>query len=100
MKSFIIFAETKKKKIMEATINISKIITIISGNKVYRIKASELVSEISKFSKIEIKGFFSVSKFNKTIQSIESVGFSLSETWFKNFTENGKDVDFHLFYQK
>ena len=84
----------------EATIAISKIITVISGNKVYRIKASELVSEISKFQKIQVKGFFSVSKFNKTIEAIESVGFSVSETWFKNFSENGKDVDFYLFFQK
>lgn len=85
---------------MEATIAISKIITVISDNQVYNIKSQVFETEIEKFSTINIKGYFSKSKFNKYVGILVKKGFSISKTMFVDFSENGKDVDFYLEFSK
>jgi hypothetical protein len=83
-----------------ATFAISKVITVITNSNAYRIKSSDFASEAAKFGTVFLKGWFSVSKFNKYEAALIAQGFVRSEVMAFDLIEKDNSVDFYISYQK
>jgi hypothetical protein len=83
-----------------ATFAISKVITVVTDSNAYRIKSSDFASEAAKFDAVLLKGWFSVSKFNKYESAIIAEGFVKSDVIAFDLSEKGDSVDFYILYKK
>ena len=84
---------------MNATISISKVITVITDNSVFYIKASEFVSEILKYNEIELKGWFSIGKYDKYTDLLKENGFKESVVYFRDLHKD-LSIDFRIKFGK
>ena len=85
---------------MKALINISKIITILTDKQVYNTTQTKLIDHLSSFNEVTIKGFFSVSKYNKYVGILLDAGFELSHQVYADYEKEGKEIDFRAVYKK
>lgn len=77
-----------------ATLNISKIITLIEGSKVTSEKMGSFEDIIKNFKTIVLTGMAKPSKFNKYKQMLLNNGFEVTKTyWFDNAGFEGKNSD-------
>jgi len=83
-----------------ATFAISKVITVITDSNAYRIKSSDFASEDAKFGSVFLKGWFSVSKFNKYEAALIAEGFVRSEVIAYDLSEKDNSVYFYISYKK
>lgn len=84
---------------MNTTISISNIITVITNTCVFNIKASDFVSEISKYNEITVKGWISIKKFDKYTDMLKENGFSISEIIFSDIKKD-LSIDFYIKFKK
>jgi hypothetical protein len=84
---------------MEATLNISKILTIVTENKVFNIKFEDLGTVLNNYNEVVIKGWFSKSKLEKYYNLLISLGFSESKIYYKEIQED-KSIDFRILFTK
>jgi hypothetical protein len=78
---------------MNATLDISKILTVITEEgkfgHVYSTKLGAFESEIVKFDAVDLKGHISGSKYNKYLNIAISCGFKLESVSWKHEEEDG-----------
>ena len=84
---------------MTATLNISKVLTIVTENKVFNIKFEDLGTVLNNYNEVVIKGWFSKSKLEKYYNLLISLGFSESKIYYKEIQED-KSIDFRILFTK
>jgi hypothetical protein len=84
---------------MRATLNISKVLTIVTENKVFNIKFEDLGTVLNNYNEVVIKGWFSKSKLEKYYNLLISLGFSESKIYYKEIQED-KSIDFRILFTK
>jgi hypothetical protein len=84
---------------MKATLNISKVLTIVTENKVFSIKFEDLGTVLNNYNEVVIKGWFYKSKLEKYYNLLISLGFSESKIYYKEIQED-KSIDFRILFTK
>lgn len=87
------------QKTMNATIHISKIITVVNSTMVYNIKSSEFCAEVNKYDSVILKGWFSVAKYNKYVEILNNNNFNESVIYYKDINEDNS-IDFRIKFEK
>ena len=65
-----------------ATLNISKILTVVTNNSAYMVNLSELLTQANKFEVVTINGIVKTEKFTKYLNIMVANGYKvISENW-------------------
>jgi len=65
-----------------ATLNIGKSLTVVTGNCVYTTKLSSILEEANKYNQINLNGVTKTEKLNKYINLLKSNGYMIVvENW-------------------
>jgi len=78
----------------QATLNISKVLTVIIGSSVRGFKLGEVATALNGVDVFTVYGTSKPSKVAKYQAIIEANGYTLSQTnWFENAGFKGEDAD-------
>ena len=80
-----------------ATLDISKVITVITGNCVYTTKLGNIIVEANKYNLIDFKGRIKTKKLNKYLIAFIANGYSVvTENWNRINTISDGSSDFSI----
>ena len=81
----------------DATLDISKVITVITDNFVYTTKLKNIIVEANKYNLIHFKGRIKTKKFNKYLIAFIANGYSVvTENWNRINTISDGSSDFSI----
>jgi hypothetical protein len=84
-----------------ATLDISKVITVITGNCVYTTKLANILIEANKYDVIDFKGRIKTKKLNKYLIAFIANGYSVvTENWNRVNTISDGSSDFSITLSK
>jgi hypothetical protein len=84
---------------MKVTLNITKVLSVITENKVFNTKIENLQTVLKDCDEVVIKGWFSKSKLEKYYNVLISLGFSESQIYYKD-VQDDKSIDFRILFTK
>jgi len=84
-----------------ATLDISKVITVITGNCVYTTKLGNIFVEANKYNLIDFQGRIKTKKLNKYLIAFIANGYSVvTENWNRINTISDGSSDFSITLSK